>query len=102
MNKNRLVIQACGDYVAFHEMDIDVVYEFGTCNIINILEEIKDDRLELICDKIDKDEQLTNEEQELLDEIVEEYVDNYTGDYYDLTIAFGYNIEGNWYINFYK
>jgi len=100
MKKSKVVVQACGDYVAFHEMCIGVLYEFGTCDWLDILEEIEDERLDYIIDKIDKEEQLTNEEQKLLDEIVKKYVENYIGDYCDLGIAYGYNIEGEWYISF--
>jgi hypothetical protein len=104
MNQSRIVVKICGDYVAFHEMYIGVPYEFGTCNQLGVLTSmskvVKDDKLDNIIDKINKKKQLTNKEQGLLDEIVEEYVDNYTGDYCDLTITHGYNIDGNWYINF--
>jgi len=81
-------------------MDISVVYEFGTCNWLYIFDDILDERLECIYDRIDKNEQLTNEEQKLLDGIVEEYVETYIGGHCELGIAYGYNIDGYWYISF--
>jgi len=45
MKESTIAVQACGDYVAFGEMGVGVVYEFGTCATIDILDEIIDNRL---------------------------------------------------------
>jgi len=82
----RAVVSICGDYCAWHESDISSEYIFGDefsihSDFIDSMEE--DEDFDFKYSKFNKKKNNTKKD---LDNIVEDYIDNYSGDYCDYEI----------------
>jgi hypothetical protein len=100
-----VVLRACGDYVAFHEMSLYVEYVFGSVEYSEILENVIDDgnTPEEICKLIEEiwedKKDISTEEQQILDDLVEKFVSNYEGDYCDYAIYSGIMVNNKIYVD---
>jgi len=101
----KVVLRACGDYVAFHEMSLYTEYVFGTTQNTDIFENIIDcdevsEEVKTLISKIwDGNVEITKEQQKELDSLVENFIKNYDGEYCDYEIFSGVEINNKIYVS---
>jgi uncharacterized protein YheU (UPF0270 family) len=89
IEEKSVVLRACGDYVAFHEMSLYVEYVYGECSNMDIFENItecsniSEEDKKLVLDIWNENKIPTADEQKTLDNMVDKFLENYEGDYCD-------------------